>query len=193
MKIARFDDNRLGLVEGDQVKDVTAALDVLPRVGYPLPLHDPLIAHLDAVCAEIRRLAPSAPSLPLAGRTWLAPVANPGKIVAAPVNYQKHLDEAREQVEIHHNNQVIEIQKIGLFLKATSSLVGPSAGVAIEHLDRRNDHEAELVVIIGQGGRNISRANAMRPSRTCCCCLSFWKSVPWWAFISKPTTCRSVF
>jgi 2-keto-4-pentenoate hydratase/2-oxohepta-3-ene-1,7-dioic acid hydratase in catechol pathway len=29
-------------------------------------------------------------------------------------------------------------------------------------LDRRNDHEAELVVIIGQGGRNISRANAMR-------------------------------
>ena len=162
MKIARFDDNRLGLVEGDQVKDVTAALDVLPRVGYPLPLHDPLIAHLDTVCAEIRRLAPSAPSLPLAGRTWLAPVANPGKIVAAPVNYQKHLDEAREQVEIHHNNQVIEIQKIGLFLKATSSLVGPSAGVAIEHLDRRNDHEAELVVIIGQGGRNITRANAMR-------------------------------
>lgn len=162
MKIARFDDNRLGLVEGDQVKDVTAALDVLPRVGYPLPLHDPLIAHLDAVCAEIRRLAPTAKALPLAGRTWLAPVANPGKIVAAPVNYQKHLDEAREQVEIHHNNQVIEIQKIGLFLKATSSLVGPSAGVAIEHLDRRNDHEAELVVIIGQGGRNITRANAMR-------------------------------
>ncbi len=166
MKICRFDDNRLGVVEqtdaGLVLRDVTAALDVLGPYGYPLPQCDPLVANLDAVVARIQALAPSAPLLPLAGRHLLAPIASPGKIVAAPVNYKKHLDEAREQAEIHHNNQVAEIQKIGLFLKATSSLVGASQGVALQHANRRNDHEAELVVVIGKAGRNISRADAFQ-------------------------------
>ena len=160
MKICRFDENRLGLVEGNQVRDVTAALDCLPRYSYPLPQFDPLIANLEALTARIKVLAPAAPILPLEGRKLLAPIANPGKIVAAPVNYKKHLEEARAQSEIHHNNQIAEIQKIGLFLKATSSLVGASHGVALRHADRRNDHEAELVVVIGKAGRNIARADA---------------------------------
>ena len=160
MKICRFDDNRLGLVEGAVLRDVTAALDVLPSYGYPLPQFDPLIANLDALTARIKMLAPAAPVLPLTGRKWLAPVANPGKIVGAPVNYKKHLQEARDDAQIHHNSQIAEIQKIGLFLKATSSLVGASHGVVLQHGDRRNDHEAELVVVIGKAGRNITRANA---------------------------------
>jgi 2,4-didehydro-3-deoxy-L-rhamnonate hydrolase len=166
MKICRFDDNRLGLVEhtdaGYVLRDVTAALDCLGPYGYPLPQFDPLVANLDAAVARIKQLAPNAPVLPLAGRQLLAPIASPGKIVAAPVNYKKHLDEAREQAEIHHNNQVAEIQKIGLFLKATSSLVGASQGVALQHAKRRNDHEAELVVVIGKAGRNIARADAFQ-------------------------------
>lgn len=142
------------------MRDVTAALDCLPRYSYPHPPFDALIANLDEVCARITSLAPTAQLLPLQDRKLLAPIANPGKIVAAPVNYKKHLEEAREQAEIHHNKQIAEIQKIGLFLKATSSLVGPSQGVALQHPDRRNDHEAELVVVIGKAGRNIVRANA---------------------------------
>jgi len=56
---------------------------------------------------------------------------------------------------------VKEIRQIGLFLKATSSVVGPHEGVALQHLDRRNDHEAELAVVIGKAGRNITRAQAL--------------------------------
>ena len=37
MKICRFDNDRLGVVEGDRVLDVTGALDVLPKVSWPLP------------------------------------------------------------------------------------------------------------------------------------------------------------
>lgn len=160
MKICRFNDDRLGLVEGDAVRDVTAALDVLPSQRYPLPTFDPLVANLPRVMEEIRRVMPQASRLPLSAVTLLSPVANPGKVVAAPVNYRKHLEEARAQSEIHHDNRVAEIQQIGVFLKATSSLVGPSAGVELQHLDRRNDHEAELAVIIGKAGRNIARADA---------------------------------
>jgi 2,4-diketo-3-deoxy-L-fuconate hydrolase len=49
MKLCRFNKDRFGIVEGETLKDVTAALDVLPQVRYPLPSHDPLIAHLAAV------------------------------------------------------------------------------------------------------------------------------------------------
>jgi 2,4-diketo-3-deoxy-L-fuconate hydrolase len=76
------------------------------------------------------------------------------------VNYKKHLEEARGDPAIHHQKQVEEIQKAGLFLKATSALVGASEGVALRHLDRRNDHEVELAAIIGRAGRNIPRAHA---------------------------------
>lgn len=160
MKICRFNEDRLGVVEGDTVRDVTAALDVLKLHRYPLPNFDPLIANLGRVMDEIRRIAPLASQLPLQGLQLLTPVANPGKIIGAPVNYQKHLDEARADAGIHHQAAVEQIQKIGLFLKATSSLVGSSHGVELQHLGRRNDHEAELAVVIGKVGRNIPRDRA---------------------------------
>jgi len=160
VRICRFNDDRLGVVEGDKVYDVTKALEILPAHRYPLPRFDPMIAHLDALRKKIAELLPSAPVRALAEMRLLSPVANPGKVIGAPVNYRKHLLEARADVELHQQNQVQEIQRIGLFLKATSSVVGPSESVAIAHPERRNDHEAELTVIIGTPGRNIARADA---------------------------------
>jgi 2,4-diketo-3-deoxy-L-fuconate hydrolase len=164
MRLCRFNDDRLGLVQGEEVLDVSSALQVLPACTYPLPRHDPLIAHLDAVCAAVRKLADNPGRLarhPLASIKLLSPVANPGKVVAAPVNYLKHLQEAREDKGIHHQNQVGEIQRVGMFLKATSSVEGPSAPLTIARPDRRNDHEIELVAVIGKSGRNIAKADAL--------------------------------
>ena len=160
MRICRFNSNRLGVIQGDQVFDVSGALAVLPTSNYPLPGHDLLIAHLAQVRARIEQILPSAVAIPLQRVTLRSPVANPGKIIGAPVNYRKHLEEARADSGIHHNNQVLEIQKIGVFLKATSSLVGAGEGIVIRHPERRNDHEAELVVVIGKTGSNITRQNA---------------------------------
>ncbi|HKA44145.1 MAG TPA: fumarylacetoacetate hydrolase family protein [Burkholderiales bacterium] len=160
MMLCRFDNDRLGLVDGDTVRDVTAALDTLPRYGYPLPRFDPLIANLAAVRKQVDSMSVKAQPRPWSDVKLLSPVANPGKILAAPVNYRKHLEEARTDPGIHHQKQVEEIQKMGLFLKATSSVVGPGEGVALRHLDRRNDHEVELAVIVGKSGSRISRAEA---------------------------------
>lgn len=163
MRLCRFDDDRLGIVEGEIVRDVTAALDALPPVHYPLPKHDPLIAYLPQVLARANALVSSAQVLPLAGRRLLSPVANPGKIVAAPVNYQTHLDEVRADKNLHHNTaaHTVTIQTAGLFLKANSSLVGPGEGVVIRKPDRRTDHEVELVVVIGRTASHVSRADAL--------------------------------
>src|SRR4029077_18498504 len=111
--------------DGSNVRDVTAALDVLPSHRHPFPSYDVLIANLDKVTERIREINGNAPVQPLAGVTLLSPVANPGKILCAPVNYQKHLDEVRENAQLHPNHMLAPIHKAGLFLKATSSLVGP--------------------------------------------------------------------
>ncbi len=161
MKLCRFNDNQIGLVEGDQVLDVSAALEALPAYKYPLPRGDQLIANLDMLRPKILEAAKSANRFPLAGLTLHAPVANPGKVVAAPVNYQAHYDEAEVDPGIRFGKEIVKIQTIGLFLKATSSVRGPSYGVEINHPDRRNDHEIELVAIIGKPARRVSVENAL--------------------------------
>jgi 2-keto-4-pentenoate hydratase/2-oxohepta-3-ene-1,7-dioic acid hydratase in catechol pathway len=163
MKFCRFGDGRLGLVEGNIVRDVTAALDVLPRYGYPLPQHDIFIANLEVVVTRARAVAKDAPALPLDGLTLLSPVANPGKIIAAPVNYQKHLNEVRDNPQLHGNNpgNTFTIQTAGLFLKATSSLVGPGQGIVVRCTKRRTDHEVELAVVIGRTASRVKRDEAL--------------------------------
>jgi len=129
MRLCRFDEGRLGVVDEGQVRDVTAALEVLPTARYPFPPHDVLVANLPKVVARARILMDGAPVVPLDRLRLLSPIANPGKIIAAPVNYQKHLDEVKSDVQIHANNpaHTITIQQAGVFLKASSSLVGPGA------------------------------------------------------------------
>ncbi len=161
MRLCRFDADRLGLVRGDEVRDVTAALEALPSVRYPLPRVDPLIAHLPMLRPRIEAEAARAKPMPLAGLALKSPVANPGKVTAAPVNYRKHLEEAQADPGIHHQKQVAEIQQVGLFLKATSSVVGPSEGIAIRHGDRRTDHEIELAAIIGTPADRVPAERAL--------------------------------
>ncbi|HEU4691103.1 MAG TPA: fumarylacetoacetate hydrolase family protein [Vicinamibacterales bacterium] len=163
MRLCRFDDNRLGIVDGSIVRDVTAALDVVPTQGYPYPMHDVLVEHLDRVLNRARALMPNARTLALDAIRLLSPVANPGKIVAAPVNYEKHRIEATTDPGLHGNNpgSAFNIHSAGLFLKSTSSLVGPGEGVVIRRPDRRTDHEVELVIVIGRKADRVSRADAM--------------------------------
>jgi 2-keto-4-pentenoate hydratase/2-oxohepta-3-ene-1,7-dioic acid hydratase in catechol pathway len=163
MRLCRFDRDRLGLVDGDVVRDVTAALDVLPQVKYPLPRHDLLVAHLPDVVERAHALARTAPVARLADVCLLSPVANPGKLVAAPVNYESHVDEVRNNPALHHNNPAltVTIHSVGVFLKATSSLVGAGEGIAIRKPDRRTDPEVELAFVIGRRASHVSRADAM--------------------------------
>jgi 2-keto-4-pentenoate hydratase/2-oxohepta-3-ene-1,7-dioic acid hydratase in catechol pathway len=163
MKICRFDNDRLGVVEGDRVLDVTGALDALPKVSWPLPEGDLLIANLDKVVARIDAIKHAATPKPLAGVKLKSPVANPSKIIGAPVNYQLHIDEAAKNPSAFANpsSNMLNIRTAGPFLKANSSLVGPSEGVALRFPDRRNDHEVELAVIIGKPGSAIPAAKAL--------------------------------
>jgi 2-keto-4-pentenoate hydratase/2-oxohepta-3-ene-1,7-dioic acid hydratase in catechol pathway len=161
MRLCRFDDDRLGLVEEHDVVDVTSALDVLPARRWPLAPGDALVAGLEAVLARARELAPGAQRRPLAAVRLKAPVANPSKIVNAPINYQAHIDEARRDPGIAHGRDIKTIADWGLFLKSSSSLIGAGEEIRLRFPDRRNDHEVELAVVIGRTANRVKRVEAL--------------------------------
>ena len=157
MRLCFFDEHRLGLVRRDRVHDVTGVLERLPPARYPFPAHDALVAALPEIG---RDLQPRDEGVPLSSVRLRPPVLNPGKIVAAPVNYRKHLQEAIDDPATFARAHVRQIQETGLFLKATSSLIGAGEPVRITHPERRTDHEVELAVVIGKAGRSIPAARA---------------------------------
>jgi 2-keto-4-pentenoate hydratase/2-oxohepta-3-ene-1,7-dioic acid hydratase in catechol pathway len=161
MKICRFDNDRLGIVEGGEVLDVTEALAAIAPRKWPCPHGDALIAHLPAVLERAKSLAPRARRLPLDGARLAAPVANPSKIVNAPINYQAHIDEAKRDQGIAHGREIKTIADWGLFLKSPSSLAGAGDGIRLRFPERRNDHEVELAVVIGREANRVKRSEAL--------------------------------
>jgi len=161
MKLCRFDSDRLGLVNGEIVFDVTPALDVLPCVRWPLPQHDLLIAHLPQVCQAAHELHAHAPQKSINEIKLLSPVANPSKIIGAPINYQAHIEESTNDQGIAHGRTVSSIHEWGLFLKSSTSLIGFGQEIVLRRPDRRNDHECELALIIGRPCSKVSRAQAL--------------------------------
>ena len=164
MILCQFDENRLGLVANGMAHDVTSVLDALPGQRYPYPAGDAFIAALPSLREQILIAAKSARMVPAWKVRLLSPVANPGKVVAAPVNYTKHLEEVAGNASLHHRNpaHLRPILEAGLFLKASSSIVGASQGVAIRHPERRTDHEVELAVVIGQRASGVAAKDALR-------------------------------
>jgi 2,4-didehydro-3-deoxy-L-rhamnonate hydrolase len=164
MRLCRFNDNRIGIVRGGAVHDVTAIVDELPAQRYPLALGDPLIARLESLRPKLEALAGQAKPVPVAAVRLLSPVANPSKIIGTPVNYHAHRLEADKDKEIavySPSARARPIEEQGLFLKAVSALVGPSEGVAVRFPDRRTDHEAELGLVIGRRAANVTEADAL--------------------------------
>lgn len=161
MKICLFDDHRLGVIEGFEVVDVTAALATIGAPTWPLPAGDWVISNFDRLLPALRDVVRTARRFPLGSVKLLPPVANPGKIIGAPINYREHIDEANADKEINHGKTFTTLDQYGLFLKANSCLAGPEAVIEYPFPERRTDHEIELGVVIGKRGRRISYDNAL--------------------------------
>lgn len=161
MKLCRYDADRLGIVEGDQIRDVSAVRAELPVMRWPLPLGDPLAARLPKLMSAINELTLTTPIVPLHQVRLRTPIANPSKIIGAPVNYFKHIEESRLDAQIHAGKPIGSIREHGLFLKATSALTGPDGGVRLGFPDRRTDHEVELCVVIGSHCKDLTEAEAL--------------------------------
>ena len=161
MRLCRFDDDRLGVVRGDLVHDVTAAQKEI-RAAAPYAMNgDAVIAALPAWRSRLEQMAAGAPGRPVSQVKLLSPVARASKLVAAPTNYEAHIEEMAARAATQNIMASPAIGSAGLFLKASSSMVGPSEGVAIRFPERRNEHEVELAIIFGRAGSDIPRERAL--------------------------------
>lgn len=161
MKICRFNRGLLGLVRGDHVIDITPVLGLLAPQHYPLPQKDLLIEALPNLRSAIEAEAKKGAEYALSAIRFEAPVANPGKIIGAPINYKAHIEESKADPGVGHGRNITSIGEWGLFLKAGSSLIGCSDDIVLRFPERRNDHEVELGVVIGKKGSRIAAADAM--------------------------------
>jgi len=161
MKLCRYDEDRLGVVRGNMVHDVTEAQTQIRAAARYDVKGDAVIAALPQWRSRIEEMAAKAPGKPLAQVKLLSPVARPSKLVAAPTNYKAHIEEMQARAATQNIMPSPAIGQAGLFLKANSSMVGPSEGVAIRFPDRRNEHEVELVIIFGKTGSDIPRDKAL--------------------------------
>ena len=166
MRLAILVGLRLGVVCETTVIDVTAAL--------PWP-HDPdpltagwwrrLCRDLDLVRPALAAAArdPAAPRAAVGAARLLAPAVNPSKIVAAASNYQEHVAEMHEVQGRTLGRVESWMMEFDVFLKAPSSIAGPRDDIVLppDQRDREIHHEAELVAIVGKGGKDIAPRDAL--------------------------------
>lgn len=153
MKLATFlghnGEFRLGVIDGDELVDVTGHLGEISGSAGFSPLRT-LLTRGESLLAAVGAL--DGERLPL-GSVQLAPIIpDPGKIIAAPVNYRDH---QAEMLEDFH------IDALGIFLKATSSVIGSGGTVRLPYTDRRFDQEGELALVIGRSASHVRIEDAL--------------------------------
>jgi 2-keto-4-pentenoate hydratase/2-oxohepta-3-ene-1,7-dioic acid hydratase in catechol pathway len=166
MKLAIFDELRLGAVDGDAVVDVTDAL--------PWP-HDPdvltagwwrrLCRDFAEIRPELEKAANAGPHRPLDSVRLNAPALNPSKIVACASNYSAHVEEMHDVQRRTLGRVESWMMNFDVFLKAPSSISGPTDDIVlpaeIVAAGEEIHHESELVVVIGTGGKDIDEDAAL--------------------------------
>ncbi|MBF8190214.1 fumarylacetoacetate hydrolase family protein [Nonomuraea sp. K274] len=164
MRLALFDDHRLGVVTGDGVVDVT---DALPWPHDPDPLSAGWWRRLCRDFADVRGALEKAAERgrPVKPVRLRAPALNPSKIVASASNYADHVAEMHGVQERTLGRVESWMFDFDVFLKAPSSISGPDDDIvlpdAVVAAGQEIHHESELVVVIGAGGKDIPEAAAL--------------------------------
>ncbi|HZZ89045.1 MAG TPA: fumarylacetoacetate hydrolase family protein [Caulobacteraceae bacterium] len=156
MKLATFETvgpPQLGAVVGERIVPLNASAPGLPATMIEL------IAAWPGVEAEVRVIAAAgAGARPLDQVHLLAPIRRPGKIMAIGLNYADHIAETG-----------VETPKDQIwFSKAPTAANGPNDPIEVPAAERL-DYEAELVAVIGRGGRRIARETAPAAVFGYCC------------------------
>lgn len=136
---------RLAAMRGEELVDLSAADPKLPRDMRALLAGGQ--AALEQARAALARAAPLKPD----GMRLLAPVPDPQKVLCVGLNYADH---ARESGQPPPPEPVF-------FSKLPTAVAAHEQEVVLPAVSREVDYEAELVLVIGRGGRDIAEADAM--------------------------------
>ena len=148
MKLLYFDDFKLGVLKGDQVVDVTAAVKDVPHTG-PHDLIQGVIAGWAQQKSRLEDAAAKGKGVPVAGVRVRPPLPRPINIVAMAVNYME--DGTRS-----------EPAPINAFMKSPGAVIGDNDTMVLPDVPATIfEGEAEMAVIIGKRASNVRAADAM--------------------------------
>lgn len=157
MKLATFEAGgaaQLGVVIGERIVPLNQAAPGLPSDMIAL------IAAWPKLAGDVRAIAEAgAGALALTSVRLLAPIRRPGKIMAIGLNYADHVAESKMETP---KEQV-------WFSKATTSTNGAYDPIEIPKASPYVDYEAEMVAVVGQGGRHLSKDAALAAVFGYCC------------------------
>lgn len=148
MRYAAFEEGgkaRLGAVVDNEVIDLSAVTGAAVSVRVIIESAD-LQANAARLAAD-----PTAARIPLAKCRLLSPVPDPGKFVCLGLNYADHAKEGGHSVPDYPS----------LFLRCTTSLIGPQDPMVVPRCSERLDYEAELVIVIGKRCRHVREEDAL--------------------------------
>jgi 2-keto-4-pentenoate hydratase/2-oxohepta-3-ene-1,7-dioic acid hydratase in catechol pathway len=152
MKIVGFEvegSPRVGVVEGDQVVDLTAADSRVPgNLADILRIHN---GDLKAA-ADLAKRAPASARRPLAGLKYGLPVARPGKIICMGLNYLDHVKEGPNRDNIPKFPSI--------FMRCLTSMVPHEQPIIRPKASEQLDYEAEMMLIVGKRAKHLTLANA---------------------------------
>jgi 2-keto-4-pentenoate hydratase/2-oxohepta-3-ene-1,7-dioic acid hydratase in catechol pathway len=93
---------------------------------------------------------PAEAEVALSDVKLLAPVPRPGKIICIGLNYRAHAEEGGNPIPDYP----------AVFLRVTTSMIGPGDDMIYPACSEKLDYEAELAVVIGKRATNVG-ANAL--------------------------------
>jgi len=186
MRLALFDDWRLGVVEGDLVADVTDAIEG-HSTEWPYPWIPRMIANFDRIRPRIEERLASSRRLPLAEVKLRPPVPTPFNIAAAASNYKAHAAEMRTMMDAgrfggtaappvgggapseSYESALPDVEgrphgrRGEVFLKSPTSIIGPSDTILLPELvpGKEVHHEGEFACVIGRECYRVHRKDAI--------------------------------
>jgi 2-keto-4-pentenoate hydratase/2-oxohepta-3-ene-1,7-dioic acid hydratase in catechol pathway len=148
VKILFFDDWKLGVLNGENVVDVSDVVKDIPRVG-PGDVINGLIARFGDYRAKLQEAATRGNGVPVSKVRLRPPLPKPTNIVAMAVNYME--DGTRT-----------EPAPINAFHKSPSAIIGQGETMVLPDVPATIfEGEAEMAVIIGKRATKVSQADAM--------------------------------
>ena len=148
MRIATYDDTKIGIVANDEtVVDVTDLLQQFEPLG-PEDLLSDLITHFDTLRPDLEGRAVAGGGRPLDEVQLHSPLTRPSKIICLMGNYREGTDRP--------------LQILDLFFKSPEKISGPGDTVVLPpHQANIFHHEGEIAVVIGREAKDLGADEAM--------------------------------
>jgi 2-keto-4-pentenoate hydratase/2-oxohepta-3-ene-1,7-dioic acid hydratase in catechol pathway len=149
MRIAMFDEGRIGVVAHDQtLVAVNDLLEPFEPLG-PEDLLPDLISHFAVLRPELERRSAAGGGRALTQARLRSPLARPSKIVCLIGNYREGTDRP--------------IQILDIFFKSPEGISGDGDTVTLPPHDASIfHHEAELAVVIGRETKDVAQDAALK-------------------------------